>query len=99
MALRRWLRRIERDARASADTYILVDEETGEEFEAPKGAFLRVLCATEEEPDPAIAPLLDRLERLYYLDSGERFWLEDMTHTGKTAANSSSQSLSGGYGW
>ncbi len=88
MGIRRWLRRIERDARESADTIILLDQETGETFEAPKGAFLHVLASLgDEEPDPAIAPLLDRLGRLVVRDTGERFWLEDMTHTGRAAAN------------
>jgi hypothetical protein len=80
--------RIERDARESADTTVLVDEETGEEFEVPKDAFLHVMGSFgDEEPDPEIAPLLDRLDRLVYRNTGERFWVEDMTHTGKTASN------------
>ncbi len=88
MGIRCWLRRIERDARESADTTVLVDEETGEEFEVPKDAFLRVMGSFgDEEPDPQIAPLLDRLDRLVYLNIGKPFWVEDMTHTGKTAAN------------
>jgi hypothetical protein len=73
MGLRRWLRRIEHDARESAGTCILVDEETSEEFKVPQDAFMRVLCATEEEPDPQIAPLLDRLQRLFYTN-GDPFW-------------------------
>ena len=88
MGIRSWLRRIERDAREAADTTVLVDEETGEEFEVPKDAFLRVMGSFDDaEPDPQISPLLDRLDRLVYSSTGERFWLEDMTHAGKTAAN------------
>jgi hypothetical protein len=88
MGIRRWLRRIERDARESADTTVLVDTETGEEFEVPKDVFLHVMGSFDDaELDPEIAPLLDRLDRLVYSSTGERFWLEDMTHTGKTAAN------------
>jgi len=74
------MRRIERDARESSGTYILVDEETGEEFEVPNDAFLRVLCADEGEPNPSIEAILPteddpyRLERLYY-DGGKPFWL------------------------
>jgi hypothetical protein len=80
--------RIERDARKSADTTVLVDEETREEFEVPKDAFLHVIGSfDDEEPDPQIAPLLERLDRLVDRDTGEPFWLEDMTHTGKAAAN------------
>jgi hypothetical protein len=88
MGIRRWLRRIERDARESADTCVLLDERTGEEFEVPKDVFLHVMGAfAGDEPDPKIAQILDRLDRLVYRDSGQPFWVEDMTHTGKTAAN------------
>ncbi len=72
--LRRWLRRVEHDARESADMIVLVDGETGETFQVPHDAFMRVLCAAHgDEPDPEIAPLLDRLQRLVYTDS-EPFW-------------------------
>ncbi len=88
MGIRRWLRRIERDARESADTTVLVDQETGEEFEVSKHVFLHVMGSFNgEEPDPEITPLLDRLDQLVYRDTGERFWLADMRHTGKAAAN------------
>jgi hypothetical protein len=74
MGLRRWLRRIEHDARASADTCCLVDEETGEEFKVPQDAFLRVMSSFgDDEPDPEIEPLLDRLQRLCYTN-GDPFW-------------------------
>lgn len=100
MGIRRWLRRIERDARESSDMTVLVDEETGEEFEVPKGAFLLAMASFgDEEPEPEMAPLLDRLDRLVYRDTSEPFFVSDMRHTGKAAANSSSQSLSGGCGW
>ena len=69
-----------------------MDEETGEVFEAPRAAFLHVLASLDdEEPGPEIAPLLDRVDRLVYRDWGQRFWLTDMTHTGKTAANTTSE--------
>jgi hypothetical protein len=72
--LRRWMRRVEHDAIESADMTVLVDEETGEEFKVPHDAFLRVLCAAHgDEPDPEIAPLLDRLQRLFYTN-GDPFW-------------------------
>jgi hypothetical protein len=86
--LRRWVRRIERDARGAGDTMTLVDTETNETFEVPKTAFLHVIGSfDDEEPDPETAPLLERLDRLVDRDTGEPFWLEDMTHTGKAAAN------------
>ncbi len=88
MGLRRWLRRIERDSRETADTFVLLDTETGEEFEVPKSAFLLVLAAYDEEAkvDPKVVPLLGRLDRLVDRDTGEPFFLEDMTHSGKTAS-------------
>jgi hypothetical protein len=86
--LRRWLRRVERDSKESSDRMILLDTETGEEFSVPSNAFLLVLeVAAGGEPDPRVQPLLDRLDRLVDRDTGEPFWLEDMTHTGKAAAN------------
>ena len=87
--LRRWARNLERDARATSGSMTLVDTESGEEFSVPKDAFLLVLASfnDEAEVDPEIQPLLDRLDRLVDRDTGERFWLADMTHTGKTAAN------------
>jgi hypothetical protein len=67
---------------------VLVDEDTGEEFEASKDAFLRAMGAFgDEELDPQIAPLLGRLDRLVYRESGQPFFVEDMTHSGKTASN------------
>ncbi len=88
MGIKRWLRRIERDARESADTTVLVDEGTGETFEVPKDAFLRVMGSFNgEEPDPEIVQILDRLDRLVYRDNGQPFFLSDMRHSGKTAAN------------
>ena len=87
--LRRWMRRIERDARESSDTFVLIDTQTNETFEVPRTAFLHVLASfdDEEEPDPEIAPLLDRLPFLVDRDTGEPFFLEDNTHTGRAAAN------------
>jgi hypothetical protein len=87
--LRRWVRNLERTSRETDDMIVLVDVETNQTFSVPKTAFLDVLAsfADEEEPDPEMAPLLERLDRLVARDTGERFWLEDMTHTGKTAAN------------
>jgi hypothetical protein len=68
---------------------VLLDEESGETFVVSKDAFAYVIASyADEEPAPEIAPLLDRLDRLVYFDTGERFWLEDMTPTGKAAANS-----------
>jgi hypothetical protein len=88
MGLRRWLRRMERDAREAVDTTVLVDGKTGEEFEVPKDAFLHVMASFgDEAPEPQIAEILDCLDRLVYRETGEPFWLEDMTHTGRTAAN------------
>jgi hypothetical protein len=85
-------RRIARlKARAQAPRRsVLVDSETGEEYEAPEDIFLRVMGALgseEPEPDPLVAEIIDRLNWLYYRESGEAFWLRDMTHTGKAAAN------------
>jgi hypothetical protein len=75
VGIRRWLRRIERSSRESADTMVLLDTETGEQFEAPRDAFLRMLASLgDEEPEPQIAPLVDRLDRLVLRDTGERFW-------------------------
>jgi hypothetical protein len=88
MGIRRWLRRVERDSKESADTIWLIDTETGEEIEAPRNVFLLILeAATSEEPDPAVAPILDRLDRLVYRDNGEQVFLSDMRWSGKTAAN------------
>jgi hypothetical protein len=90
MGIRSWLKRVERDAREAADTMWLVDVGTGEEFEVPNDMFLRIIGSFEDEEDemdPLVAKLMPRLENLYCKDNGERFWLEDMTHTGKTAAN------------
>ncbi len=89
MGIRRWLRRIERDAKESGDTMTLIDTETGEEFEVPKTAFLLVLAAFDEEAevDPKVVPLLGRLDRLVDRDTGEPFFLSDMRWSGKTAAN------------
>ncbi len=79
--LRRWVRRLEHSSREMAGTIILMDEETGAEFEVPKGAFFLVLdAAVGEAPDPTIEAILpteddpDRLQRLYYTN-GEPFWL------------------------
>ena len=84
-------RRIARlKARAQSTRSVLVDSETGEEYEAPEDIFLRVmgsLGGEEPEPDPLVAEIIDRLNWLYYRESGELFWLRDMTHTGKAAAN------------
>jgi hypothetical protein len=86
--LKHTLRRIERDARESADTTVLIDTETGEAFEVSKGAFLHVMGSFgDEEPDPEIAPLLDRLDRLVYRDTGELFFVSDMRFTGKAAGS------------
>jgi hypothetical protein len=86
--LRRWLRRIERDSRETSDTSTLLDVESGEEIEAPRNAFLLILeAATSEEPDPAVAPLLDRLDRLVHRDNGEPVFLSDMRFSGKSASN------------
>ena len=74
MGLRRWMRHLERDASETADTTILVDEEACETFSVPQDAFIRVMVAVHDgEPDPEIAPLLDRLQRLFYTN-GEPFW-------------------------
>jgi hypothetical protein len=88
MGIRRWLRRIERDSKDARDTVILLDVESGEEIEAPRDVFLRILASAyhEEEPDPEIVPLLHRLDRLVFRDNGEPVFLEDMRHSGKTAA-------------
>ena len=87
-SLRGWIRRAERAAKEASGTITLLDEESGETFVVPRDAFAYVIASyADEEPDPQIAPLLDRLDRLVYRDTGERFWLEDMTHTGKAAAN------------
>jgi hypothetical protein len=93
VGIRRWLRKIERDSRESADTLILLDTQTGEEFEVPRTAFLLILAAFDEEAevDPVVVPLLDRLDRLVIRDTGERFWLSDQTHTGRAAANTMSE--------
>ena len=84
-------RRIARlKARAQATRSVLVDSETGQEYEAPEHIFLRVVGALggeEPEPDPLVAEIIGRLNWLYYRESGEPFWLRDMTHTGKAAAN------------
>ena len=84
-------RRIARlKARAQATRSVLVDSETGQEYEAPEDIFLRVmgsLGGEEPEPDPLVAEIIGRLNWLYYRESGEPFWLRDMTHTGKAAAN------------
>ncbi len=93
MGIRRWLRRVERDSKESADTMTLLDTETGEEFEVPRYAALYVLASSlDDEEDvyreyPWMRPLGPRLHRLVDRDSGEPFFLSDMTHTGKTAAN------------
>jgi hypothetical protein len=93
MGIRRWLRRVERDSRESADTITLVDTETGEEFSVPREASLLVMAnVLEDEEDlydryPWMKPILPRLNQLVHRDNGEPFFLEDMTHTGKTAAN------------
>jgi hypothetical protein len=86
MGIRSWLRRIERDAKETSGTFVLVDTESGEEIEVSKNAFLAVLSSSlddEEEPDPEIAPLLERLDRLVDRDTGEPFWL----YPTRTAAN------------
>jgi hypothetical protein len=88
MGIRRWLRKIERDSRETADMITLVDVESGEEFEMSKGALLEMFvgvldCAVndDKEPDPAIQAILpteddpDKLERLVFRDTGEHFWL------------------------
>jgi hypothetical protein len=91
--LRGWIRRAERAAKEASGEIVLVDERDRQTYHVPKDAFSLVLVATAgEEPHPAIEAILptdddpDKLERLYYAN-GEPFWLEDMTHTGKAAAN------------
>jgi hypothetical protein len=91
--LRRWARNLERDARESVDTYVLLDTETGEEFEVPKNAGLLVIAnALVDEEDlyqmyPWMEPLGPRLHRLVDRDTGDPFFLEDIRHTGKAASN------------
>ncbi len=73
MGIRRWLRRIERDAKESADTTVLEDEEDlYREY-------------------PWMKEILPRLDRLVHRNSGDPFFLEDMTHTGKAASNTMSE--------
>jgi hypothetical protein len=91
--LRHWIRRAERAAKETSGEIVLVDERDGRTHHVPKDAFSLVLvAAVGEEPDPAIETILptdedpDKLERLYY-SNGEPFWVSDMTHTGKAAAN------------
>ena len=91
-SLRHWIRRAEKAARASSDEVVLLDEESGETFQVPRDAFPRVLGSLMvEDPDPDVAQILDRLDRLVYPD-GTRFWLEDMRWSGKTAANTKEES-------
>jgi hypothetical protein len=93
MGIRRWLRRIERDSKETADTMTLLDTETGEEFKVPRYAALDVLAnALVDEEDvydryPWMKPILPRLNRLVDRDSGQPFFLEDMRHTSRAAAN------------
>jgi hypothetical protein len=68
--------------------FVLVDTQSGEEFEVPKTVFLHVIASfDDEEPDPQIEPLLDRLDRLVDRDTGEPFFLKDMRFSGKAASN------------
>jgi hypothetical protein len=93
MGIRRWLRRIERDSKESADTITLLDTETHERFEVPRNAGLLVIAnVLEDEEDlyheyPWMKEVLPRLNRLVDRDSGSPFFLEDMRWSGKTAAN------------
>ena len=91
--LRGWIRRAERAAKASSDEIKLLDEESGETFQVPRDAFPKVLGSLMvEDPDDDVAQILDRLDRLVYFDTGERFWLEDMRWSNKTAANTEKES-------
>jgi hypothetical protein len=90
MGIRRWLRRIERDAKETSGTFVLVDVESGEEFEVPRYAALDVLAnALVDEEDvylsyPWMKPILPRLNRpVDDRDTGEPFWL----YPTRTAAN------------
>jgi hypothetical protein len=91
--LRRWMRRVEAISKETNGRIVLLDTETNETFEVPKSAFLYVIASFDDdyEPAPEIAQLLPRLDRLVNRDTGERFWLSDQTHSGKTAANTMSE--------
>ncbi len=87
------MRNLERSAKESSGTFMLLDVETGEEFEVPRDAgMLMIAHALDDEEDvydryPWMRPLGPRLHRLVVRDSGEPFFLEDMRHTGKAASN------------
>jgi hypothetical protein len=76
------IRRIERGEQG--DHFVLVNERTGEEFRVPRDAFLRVLGAVlEEEGVDELADMLSpHLHELVDKDTGQRFWFEDMIHSG-----------------
>ncbi len=61
-----------------------MNERTGEEFRAPRDAFLRVLGTLFEEKgvDELTDMLSPHVRDLVYQDTGQKFWFEDMTHRG-----------------
>ena len=80
--LRYWIRKAEKVAKETSGEIVLIDELDGQTYSVPKDAFaLMVAAVGGEEPDPAIEAILpteddpDRLERLYYANSGEPFWV------------------------
>ncbi len=85
MGLKDRIRRIEHGEQR--DHVVLVNERTGEEFRVPRDAFLRVLGAVlEEEGVDELADMLSpHLHELVDKDTGQRFWFEDMIHSGLTS--------------